>query len=328
MDLPAGFGRPGTPSGTIILTPGEAKPQLTSYAGAVRVRVLPSAMAKNAKQEGTHQLVLDAAAEPRLQGFRIVGTPSIDKAVDDQGQSLAAALPPLDPNAGDPAVGGFGGGGIVINGNVVIANGRIIGGMPGMTGGMGQRQAVVRLKTGDKHAKVLKELKGHLTAEVIVPNETLITVENVLKAAGQTTKGKSGGAMTVNTIEKIANGDYKVKVTLEDVLGNNPFGGVFGGGVMIQNVQIQIGGGGAIGLGGMPGGGPGMPDLVDAKGNKYQLVQVPSRNMNANNGQVTQEFVLVFRANNDQGEPARLVLFGSRTTTVQVPFAFQNVPLD
>ena len=331
MDSPMPHGRPMAPNGVVILTPGKGVPQLTSYAGAVRVRVSPILKKEGQPDQGALQFMLDAAAEPRLQGFRIIGAPTIEKALDDQGQSLAAAMAPMDPNGQDPAVGGgiaIGGRGVVvINGNVVINGMSTMPGMPGQ-----KQQALVRLKPGEKQAKKLKELKGNLTAEVIIPNETLITVDNVMKAAGETVKGKNGGAITIQSIEKTGNGDYKVKINMETPPGgNNPFGGMFGGGaVMIQNVQIQVGGGGFGG--GFPGSGPiqgsGLPELVDAKGNKLPLVQIPSRSMNVNNGQMTQEVVLVFRASKDQGEPVRMVLFGNRTTTVQVPFAFQNVPME
>src|SRR5207244_13027097 len=106
------------------------------------------------------------------------------------------------------------------------------------------RQAALRLKLGDKAAKSLKELKGSFTASALMPTEPLITMDNVLKSAGKTAKGANGGAIHLKAITKMDNGDYQVQISMENVPGgNNAFGGM---GVAVQQIQIQVGGGGNV----------------------------------------------------------------------------------
>ena len=286
----------------IILTPGEPKKVPTCYSGAVRIRLLPGA----GNQAGVANFLLDIAAEPRLQNFSLVGTPRIDKALDDQGQSLMLAMDPMPPQPG--------------NGPIALPA-RVRMPFIGMT-----RQFPIRLKLGEKAAKSLKELKGSFTASALMPTEPLVTMDNILKAAGKTAKGANGGAIHVKAIDKMDNGDYQLQISMENIPGgNNPFGGI---GVGFQQIQVQIGGGGNVVINGIaPGGNNNLPTLVDAKGQGYQLVNVPQRGLQINNGVMRQDITLVFRPQGGQGAPARLILNGQRTANFQVPFSFTNVPL-
>ncbi len=175
-------------------------------------------------------------------------------------------------------------------------------------------------------SKSLKELAGHFTAQVFAPAEALVTVENVLKANGETVKGASGGVLRVSSIVKEANGDYKLDVFAETPPGPNNGNGMVGNGIIqMQQVQIQVGGfGGAAALGNLAG----LPELVDAKGRKFQPIQVPNRRMNFIGGVSSQEMTIVYRGHAGQGEPERLVLNGTRTVNVTIPFAFNNVPVE
>src|SRR5207253_926025 len=108
---------------------------------------------------------------------------------------------------------------------------------------MSVRQATVRLKLGENDAKSLKALKGTLTAKALADSEALITVDNVLSAAGKTVKGASGGSVQVHAIDKTANGDYQVQARLENLPGSpGPMMMPGGGQFRFQQIQIQIGG--------------------------------------------------------------------------------------
>jgi hypothetical protein len=293
----------------ITLIPAAPKNQHLSYAGSVRIRAyaLPGA------KPGEYQLALEASAEPRLQDFNLVGMPSLEKVIDEEGQTLSLAPEPTPPNLqAAPAA------------RVLIANRGLLrqGTMPL------QRQISLHLKAGAKPSHMLKEFSGSLTAQVFTPPEPLVTLNNVLKRSGETAQGKSGGALELGRIDKLPGGDYKVQVHVENPPGPSS-GLMLGNGLiqmqqvqLIQQIQVGVVGGTAV-----MNGGQGMPELLDAAGRKFQVVQVPSRRMSFNNGAVSQDLTIIYRGPDGAGEPDRLVLHGSRPVTLTIPFSFKDVAL-
>jgi hypothetical protein len=159
-------------------------------------------------------------------------------------------------------------------------------------------QPVLQVRLGEKKAKALKELRGQLAGQVLAPSEPLIVVNDIFNAVGKTVRGAQGGSIEVLGVEKKGDGEVQVQLRVE-------------------TPPMQRDGTRAASL----------PTLVDAKGEGYQLVQVPSRSRRSNGRVITQELTLLFRANPGQGDPSRLVLNGVQPVTVQVPFTFENVPL-
>jgi hypothetical protein len=215
--------------------------------------------------------------------------------------------------------------------------------MPVMGWGMNQQMAVLQLKLGEKEAKKIKEFKCKLTVSSQSAPQALITVDNILKAAGKTVKGAKGGSIKVIEADKDEDGNYKVRFELERPAGvNTGMGyGFGGGGIRIGipgggpvrvpggkggfQIQVQVGqAGGGIAV--APGGGA-FPNftgitLVDAKGNSLPLV-----GMSANAGQGQKEMTLLFKPTKGQGKPAKLVFTGQRSVSVDVPVTFKNVKL-
>lgn len=278
------------PSNHIQVRLGKPKPVPTSYSGAVRIRAFAK---KEAARKDEITILLDVWAEPRLQNFALTSSPRVDKAVDDQGQALSLNID--RPNGADAP-------------QVIYAQ--------------GNRQAVLRFKLGDKKANLVKELTGSLTAQALMPTETLVAVPDVLKAGGKTVKGKGGATMQVVSAQKQKDGTFSIRARMENLPGPNAFGGV--NGVVIQQIQIQ--GGGNIIIGGMPQQ-QSVPTLVDKDGKSFQLVQIPSSRMQITNGVMSQELTMLFRPNPGQTDPERLLLTGQRTVTFQVPFAFRNIDI-
>jgi hypothetical protein len=289
-------------AGQITVKDGKPQTQPTHYAGAVRIRALPpSAAASVARGAGEVVLLLDVAAEPRLESFSAETHPTITKAITDKGQSLAVAP---EPEVANPIP--------VRRGSVVTHS--------------VNRLVQVRLKLGDNQATVLTALQGTVTAEALTATEPLVVVDNILKAAGKEAKGKDGGSLDILAVDKQVNGDVQLRVRLQNLSGRNVLG-VFrpGGGVRFRQVQVQVQvGPNALAL---TNEASGLPSLVDANDRGYQLVQIPSRSMQVANGQVTEEITLVYRPHAGQGDPARLVLSGRRTVTMEIPFTLRNVPL-
>jgi hypothetical protein len=159
-------------------------------------------------------------------------------------------------------------------------------------------EPVLQIRLGDKESKVIKELRGQLHGVALARTDPLIVVEDIFNAVGKTFKGPNGGSIEILGVEKKGDGEVQVQLRLE-------------------SPAFEQNGTRAASL----------PSLVDAKGESYQVVQVPSRGRRTNGRVITQELTMLFKANPGQGDPSRLVLNGVRTVTVQLPFRFENVPL-
>jgi hypothetical protein len=168
----------------------------------------------------------------------------------------------------------------------------------GLRGAFSVQRPVLQVRLGEKQARELKELRGQLAGQVLAPTEPLITVKDIFNAVDKTFKGANGGAIEVLGVEKKGDGEIQIQLRLE----SPPF---------------QADGSRAASL----------PRLLDAKGEAYQLVQVPARGRRSNGRVITQELTLLYRANPGQGDPSQLVLTGVRPVNVQVPFSVADVPL-
>jgi hypothetical protein len=213
MTGPAGGGYPVGSPNQIVLTGGKRKPLPTHYAGTVRIRATEPNQ-QPAGQDAPLFLNLQVATEPKFQ-LRGVTAASIKKAVDDQGQSLTQLTPGED--AVGPAIG------IAPPRRAIVRME-----MPYSMGGPGT--TTIPLKRGEKPSKTIKELTCTLTLQILDVAEHLITVDNVLKAGGTTTKGKAGGQIKVVEATKTEEGQIKLKVELDlppDAVpaGSQGFGG-------------------------------------------------------------------------------------------------------
>jgi hypothetical protein len=168
----------------------------------------------------------------------------------------------------------------------------------GVRGVMSVSEPVVQIRLGDKESKTIKELRGQLSGVALVKTDPLIVVNDIFNAVGKTFKGANGGSIEILGVEKKGDGEVQVQMRQEIP-------------AFEQNGTRAAS----------------LPSLVDAKGESYQVVQVPSRGRRTNGRVITQELTMLFKANPGQGDPTRLVLNGVRTVTLQLPFAFENVPL-
>ena len=239
------------------------------------------------------QILIDVSAETRLQEFGIVGVPFLSKIVDDHGQTLSVA----ETEAADPSgvntvrFGGLGNGNgngnfnamIIVNGNMVQVAGNPI---PTLSV---QRSVAVRVKLGEKSAKYLKEVSGKLSVQALNAPEVLVKVDGVLGAAGQSFVGKDGNAIHMQTVEKLEDGSYRIRLAVENPAMQDPFalrnmrGRGNWNGNFNNNVGIPVGLQAA------------MPRLMDAAGKEF-LAEIASQGTTLNaNGQVVQNAVLVYR---------------------------------
>jgi hypothetical protein len=307
-------GLQGGQKSPIVVTEGDRTATPTCYAGAVRIRVLPATEGntRNRSWAADETLIfLEVAAEPRLRRFMLSPGLSLRQARDDQGQTLALVSDDIRTEVGVPADAG------------------------------GKQVLIARLKLGRKPARALKALDGAITARALTPPEPVVEVENILKAAGQTVKGKRGGSLEVVAVERNEPGTIQVQVRMTNLATDNPLANLFPMGVggraarvqqvviQGQKVQIQMGGPGRGMRRRVEGGdfdSP-LPSLVDARGAALPLAQVAQRQLQSTTAGLVEDATLVFRPLPGQGDPVRLVLHGQHLATVPIAFHLTDVPL-
>jgi len=225
------------PANQITLIDGKPTTRPTDARSAVRIRVSnrPQQPAKPAPADEIH-IGLQVTPEPKLEIHQLIGV-RVDKAIDDQNQKLAQVTN-VKQNAQPGAAPGLGfgganfGGGIGGFGGVPIGALGAQGGMIGIGGAMGafgfggfqgigqtSHYTTVQLKKGEKAAKTIQELTGVITAQVTVPSKPLIEVDNILRAAGKTVKGKEGGHIKVLAVTQLTNGNVRVRFEMEPPAG-------------------------------------------------------------------------------------------------------------
>jgi hypothetical protein len=284
---------PHTTPGRVVLTPGSTAKQQVCYAGAVRVLLTHPKRPKSATQpagtDTTYDLFVAAMGEPRLLAFALTGAPTVTRAIDEHGQSLTAITdsPAPVPPGMNPAPIQIGGSDLdLFMPATVLAESR------GVT---------IRLQSGAKPATRLKELSGTLSAQLLLPNSRLATIDDVSKSAGKTADIKGGGRLSVDSFDKAPEAEFgpaAYRLVYKHNNSNGPLG-------------------------------DGNPELLDAKGQRLTPINGPSFNPEQDaEGQVVRVTVTaVYRREKTQGEPVRMVLTGTYVPTIVVPFRFVDVPL-
>jgi hypothetical protein len=244
-------------------------------------------------------VTLEAAPEPHLSWLGALSV-HIDRAVDDAGQQLERAWTPVDTS---PAIQ---------NAAILMRNR-----YPAATTATPQSLGVL-FKKGEKPSRLLKELSGSVLAQVQTEAEPIITVDKVLQAAGQTFRGGEGGSIKVIEAGKMTNGLAMLRVQLEVPPEMT---------VAAMPARPRVLPAGARGAAGLPlqGGINGL-HLFDDKGNAVQMFQMRAQAM-ATPGGLLWDYTLAYQPAAGVGEPAKLVLAGCRTVTINIPFRLTDVPL-
>jgi hypothetical protein len=303
------------PPGPIVLVHRGNEKSMVSYAGAVKTQLRISREPSGKEIN----LLFVVSAEPRMLNNTLLGQPIIDKAFDDQSRNLQIVpdVPKADTNHVDELQQLAAQGLITTDFGLHVSS---------------RRSAQIRVKDGEQTAKQLKELAGKLTLQLDRQNETLVKIDKVLEAAGKSADSPNGGTMKVRAVKKFASGDIELQVTLDN-LTPNPFGDnviINGGNIIIRgnlNVQGMVIGPGGVRINGGSGSSNDLPDLIDAKGQKYKATKVIGDSFNFVNGSSSRTVTIYFQPNPGQAEPHELVLFGTRTHTIALPFRFENLPL-
>jgi hypothetical protein len=221
-------GFPAISPDQITVMDGKRKAQPTQYAGSVRIRATDPVPVP-AGEESPLMINLQVSTEPRtplrqVSGFRIT------KAIDDQDQTLTQEETGNDP---DNAFIGPGGG---LNQRAMLMRMRMMGTTMG-----GPGTVTIPLKKGEKSSKSLKELTGTLNLQMLDVPETLMTMEDILKAGGRSVKGKADGEIKVVEVTKLENGQVKMQVELDFPPEITPAGQqAMGGGMTMSMPAIRL----------------------------------------------------------------------------------------
>ncbi|HMF12507.1 MAG TPA: hypothetical protein VKE94_09385, partial [Gemmataceae bacterium] len=215
-------------------------------------------------------------------------------------------------------------------------------------------------------SKLLKQLKGKMTAEVYGPIKPIITVDNLIETAGKTVKGSDGGSLEV--LEVVEGDDDQVTVKLaidppNDFAPGMAVAGVGGFAARAAVKQARFAGAGGGGGGGppaappapaLPGPAPALPARnllppaaapaagaivmgVPASAQHSELALLDAQGKPIQ----TTRHVLSYRAGEKgythvhefsfklpkEKEAIKLVFSGRRIATIDVPFTLKDVPL-
>ncbi|HEV3257071.1 MAG TPA: hypothetical protein VG013_09345 [Gemmataceae bacterium] len=274
----------------------------TSHAGAVRIKVLSPRipLLGHTREEGESLFGLEVDHEPQIQWQGVVGM-RILKAVDERGLRL------MQPNiyVGERIPSPYDAMKFVILSDSVY----------NAPAPKDPRQVSVRLRLPSRRSTKLRELSGIVSVQVVTPPMPLITVPDLLKAAGRTFKGPDGHAVKVIDAKRQANGRVRLQIRVDARTQNigSPDGSVImgGGGTML----------------GWAVAGPSNLALQDARGRAVRLVKVEGQNWLPNPGGTRVEWTLVYQLPRSQAEAVKLIYTGTRTLVIDVPFTLKGVRL-
>ncbi len=191
----------------------------------------------------------------------------------------------------------------------------------------------------------MAELTGLVSASILTEAAPLITVPDILKAAGKTFKGGDNGQLKVANVSRDENDQITMRVELQPPAGVVAAGGVVGRGALRRlgrGVPVAVappGGGGAPGgfvavrgavfVGGVEASAGGL-SLFDDKGQAVKLtsVQLQFTPVVAGPAGIVNrlQHVLTFQAEKGQ-EPAKLVYSGRKILNLEIPFTLRDAPL-
>jgi hypothetical protein len=305
---PSDITKPETPDKPEPIQLGDGKVRETPahYAGSLRVAAQPPdvAVAGQTKGNGEYLLGLEVSAEPSLRFQRPLGL-RIDRAVDDQGQTLKQQLVSFgkpQANRGNPSM--------IVNGVPYYPDDG--------TAEAVNRQVPVKLAQGEKPAKVLKELSGTVVGLVYAAPQTLVTVDDVTQATGKVVQGPGGSWLKVLETARQEDGTYKVRFLVE-----TPPRGAEDNSAVPVNMNVIINGRKVNNTNDEPLSGQNF-ELTDPKGKAFELVKATDTGKRAGSAR---ELEVVYQPADGQGEPAKFSYNGRRSAIVEVPFTLKNVPL-
>ncbi|VTU02225.1 Uncharacterized protein OS=Isosphaera pallida (strain ATCC 43644 / DSM 9630 / IS1B) GN=Isop_3204 PE=4 SV=1 [Gemmataceae bacterium] len=294
----------------VVLIDGAPEKLAGARGGAVRVLVLPATFPGHKVTLGTGDLTLalDVTPVPGLGWQEVVGV-KVHKLIDSEGRAGGAGTEKNPSPTHDPTgTVVFARPGVALrfdaNGNSIppesLPNTRVV---------------AVPLKLGTPAARSLRRLEGSVFAEVQVPNQQLIVVDQPEKRLNTAFEGPGDVRFTVLEVKAAPGpgglGTVKVQLEHPSDFGLNARRRGFNNFGWPEAPR--------------PGGQGNRVEAFDAAGNPFPMSTSASMSFSNDGLVLTHTYTMTFRPG--QGLPARLAVVGPKLVTVEVPFALDDVPL-
>jgi hypothetical protein len=296
----------------ITLVDGTQKPRLTSIDGAVRVRILPTAYPGRPDiAAGELWLPLEIAFDPKLKQATLQSV-SVLSAIGSDGEPI----PCSDALANSPA-----------SDDVVFLGQATMPANP--SGTTFKLLSNGRIREPADGIRSLKEVRGTVRAVVRTGVEPLLNIDQVGKSKDRTFSGSGGTQLRVVDIKTDSNGDVTMQIEIR------------------HPTEVQLGmPGGSVGPGmsipGLPPGvvvamgeqdhpwmfGQNAVELADENGDKFAIAKTQKWSFDFDGQSYLHKGTYVFRpTRKDIAQPAKLIVKGSRQSTLVAGFTFRDVPL-
>lgn len=294
----------------VVLVDGTPDKLAGARSGAVRVLVLPATFPGHKVTLGTGDLTLalDVTPAPGLGWQEVTGV-KVHRLIDSEGRAGGAGTEKNPSPTHDPTgTVVFARPGVALrfdaNGNSIppesLPNSRVV---------------AVPLKLGTPAARSLRRLEGSVFAEVQVPNQQLIVVDQPEKKTNVAFEGPNDVKFTVLELKPAPGpgglGTVKVQLEHPSDFGLNARRRGFNNFGWPEAPR--------------PGGQGNRVEAYDAAGKPFPMSTSESTSFSNDGLVLTHTYTLTFRP--DQGLPAKLAVVGPKLVTVEVPFALEDVPL-
>lgn len=302
----------------VLLVDGKSENLPAMRTGGVRVTALPANFSANRVVRGAGRVIfhLEAAPVPSTGWHNATGI-RIFSAEDDDGRPVFADLKLThDPLAGmygygwNGGWGGWGGGRRAVfwggGGMMLFEDGN---GGGGASPNSNPRLVPVAIRTNDRAVKTLRKFEGSILGEVHTPNSPVITIEKVENAIGVPHQGPTQSNFTVLEAKTQKDGSTLLKLRHESLTA--------------WAIQQMKGGGGIWNNNDNPNDVISKIKYYDAEGKALKVPANEQNNYNGDGYRQTVEFTVRFPKGSKP--PVKIVVTGTKVTSVEVPFSLANV---
>ncbi len=295
----------------ILLRDGSPDTLSACRTGGVRIVAMPSHFSANKVILGDGRVVfhLDAAPVPST-GWNGASSVRITKAEDEEGRPVFADLKlGYDPLVNNNYYGGWNGG---FGGRrMVFWNGGIMNDDSGSGNSPyhNPRLVAVAIRTNDRAIKSLRKFEGVLLGDVHTPNVPVITVDKLDMTGGSTHTGPQNSTLQIQSYKKNDNGTSSVKLRHEALTQwaiQNMKGGMGWGGNFSNNASDVLS----------------QMKFYDADG---KLLAKPVQETTSTSSDGWRQSIEVSLRFPKGTVPVRMVVTGTKVSTVEVPFKLENV---